>query len=70
MLAKKKHAAFLQPLAVRCRLVEEYLNDFYDGLLIELFPLEDGYGPYTRSISPSPQTSIPSWYRKKPSLEA
>ena len=45
-------------------------NDFYDGLLIELFPLEDGYGPYTRSISPSPQTSIPSWYRKKPSLEA
>ena len=49
MLVKKKHAAFLQPFDHRCRLVEEYLKDFSEGLEIELFPLEDGYGPYNRS---------------------
>lgn len=45
MLANKEHAELIQPLAVRRKAVEDYLQELKPGLAVHTEPLFDAYGP-------------------------
>ena len=49
MLTKKKHAEMLEPYSKRVFNVEDFLSKFDKNLTIQIYPLEDGLGPYKES---------------------
>lgn len=50
MLTKKKHADMLEPFSKRAFNVEEFLGAFDKDLQVELYPLQDGLGPYNQAF--------------------
>lgn len=71
MLAKKKYAHLVEPLAKRTFNVREFARKFNPATELEIFPLADGLGPYQRGtlIWSNPQILTLSLFHKKPHLE-